>query len=285
MEQNQKNNVKLGNQVSQRGGLLNGSYNAPLQADIPVEQMARQAQLQAEASRLKLKQDVDVLKRYNSEVNQLNARVLLALKVISGENRDSTTEAWRKWWVELEETSTIAPPRTRMVDLDTSKPPMASEIGAKGRLPSLGKGTLVWTEMGLRAIEEIRAGDLVLTQDLTSGALAITPVWSTRRIDPALAHSVRFEGLTLVATEMERIWVAGRGWVPIGRLREGDKVRTLQGLARVEATDDAKVQPSYHIQVGDGRSIFVGTNGVMAHDDLVNNPVANPFDAEGGRVP
>src|SRR6185312_15399562 len=99
-------------------------------------------------------------------------------------------------------------------------------------MPSFAKGTPVWTRLGPRSIEDLRAGDLVLTQDPTSGALAFSPAWATRRIDPGLARSVQFEGGSIVATDLERFWLAGRGWVLLGDLKPGDAIRTLDGLVK-----------------------------------------------------
>jgi hypothetical protein len=279
LAQNQKNNANLGSMIGSVGKSSSSTFNMPIQADIPLEQMMRQAQQQAALARQALDQDVATLERYNADVKQMNDRAVAALKSLSGEAREPTFDAWRKWWVELEETSTIAPPRTRRADLDDEKDRLPTELGSKSRLPAFGKGTPVWTELGVRPIENIRSGDLVLTQDPTSGALAFTPVWSVRRIEPGLVRSLRFKGASFVATDLERFWIAGRGWVLLGDIQAGDPVRTLEGLARVVAVEEPKAEPAFHIQVGDSRGIFVGEKGMMAHDDQVNKPVASPFDA------
>jgi hypothetical protein len=278
LEQNQKNNQKVASSLTSAGAGALGGYRSPIQAEIPVEQMARQAEQQAALARQKLQSDVANLERFNADVNDLNARVVSALKSISGESREANFDAWRKWWVELEETSTIAPPRTRPGDLDAPKLE-ANPLGSKAHLPAFAKGTTVWTELGLRPIDDVRAGDLVLTQDPVSNSLGFTPVWSIRRIDPGLARTIRFANATVEATDLERFWVAGRGWVMLADLQKGDRVRTLDGLATIEAIEAPKPLPAFHVQVGDGRGLFVGESGMMAHDDLVNNPVATPFDS------
>jgi hypothetical protein len=278
MAQNQKNNTNLGNTIGRVGRSSSSSFNMPIQADIPLEQMMRQAQEQAALARQALNQDVASLESYNADVKQRNHRVVAALKTLTGEAREPNFDAWRKWWGELEETSTITPLPTRLADLDEETVLLPTKLGSKSRLPALGKGTPVWTERGVRPIEEIRSGDLVLTQDPTSGSLAFTPVWSIRRLEPGLVRSLRFKDASLVATDLERFWIAGRGWVLLGNIQAGDPIRTLQGLARVVAVEEPKAEPAFHIQVGDGRAIFVGEKGMMAHDDQVNHPVAVPFD-------
>ena len=77
---------------------------------------------------------------------------------------------------------------------------------------------------------------------------------------------------------MERFWVAGKGWVLLGDLKPGDVTRSLSGLRRVTAVEDAGVSPVCHVRVGEGRGIIVGQIGILAHGEQMVRPVVHAFD-------
>ncbi len=256
------------------------TFNTPVQSDIPVGQLMMQSQIQAEASRLQLQRDVDGLARYNADVDRVNGRAAMALKVAAGDDRGPKPDAWRRWAAEIDEMCSSVPPRSRDMLQDDTKPPASND--ARARLASFGKGTPVWTRSGLRPVDDLRAGDLVLTQDPAGGALAFEPILTIRRAASGLARPIAIGEATIVATDLERLWRPGRGWIVAGELRPGDPVRTLGGLARVTLVGDVKPQPVFHVQVFGGRGIFVGPAGILAHDDRVHNPVPVPFDSLSG---
>jgi hypothetical protein len=85
-----------------------------------------------------------------------------------------------------------------------------------------------------------------------------------------------------VATTIHRFWKAGQGWVMTRNLKPGDTLRTLGGLSRVDAVASDAVQPVYNLQVAEGHSYFVGSAGMLVHDNSTVEPVAAPFDAVPG---
>ncbi len=64
-------------------------------------------------------------------------------------------------------------------------------------------------------------------------------------------------------------------------LKPGDALRNLGGVAAVKSIESDKVQPVFNLRVADGESYFVGTSGVLAHDNSTVNPVPEAFDAVG----
>jgi hypothetical protein len=147
-------------------------------------------------------------------------------------------------------------------------------------LPGFAAGTQVWALSGPHAIESLRTGDRVLTQDVDTGALTIRPVLAIRRVarqQPIKTIAVGNDSIT--ATGLERLWLAGKGWVMAGDLKPGDLIRAIGGVRSITKIEDGAARPVYHIQVGDGRGIVVGQVGVLAHDEQLGQPVASAFDS------
>jgi hypothetical protein len=155
----------------------------------------------------------------------------------------------------------------------------AAKAGARARFAGLGTGTAVRTKLGPQPVEDLRAGDEVLTQDLATGALGFAPVLMIRRAPPGPALAIAIGDEALIVTELERVWVAGRGWTMARDLAPGGLVRAVGGTARVAAVETAKAQPVFHVRVAEGRGIFAGGRGVLAHDDRPARAAVAPFDA------
>jgi hypothetical protein len=133
---------------------------------------------------------------------------------------------------------------------------------------------------GLRPIEALRPGDLVLTQDPKGGELKYRAVVEVYHNPPNETYRVALEtGESIVATGIHRLWVAGKGWSMTRDLKPGDVLRTLGGVAVVKSVEADRTQPVYNLRVADGESYFVGQSGVLAHDNSTINPVPEPFDA------
>ncbi|MBX6313138.1 MAG: Hint domain-containing protein, partial [Isosphaeraceae bacterium] len=140
-------------------------------------------------------------------------------------------------------------------------------------------GTPVRARDGLRAIETLRVGDQVLTQDTTTGALSFQPVLAALHNPPNATYRIELGDTTIVATGIHRFWKAGQGWAMARELKPGDVLRTLSGLARVIAVESDAVQPVYNLEVGRNASFFVGRRGVLVHDYSLAQPTPHPFDA------
>ena len=132
---------------------------------------------------------------------------------------------------------------------------------------------------GLGPVESLRTGDQVLTQDPDSGDLSYRPVLAIRHgMRQPIKTLAIGDSAAIEATAMERFWVAGKGWVLLGDLKPGDATRSLSGLRRVTAVEDAGVSPVYHVRVGEGRGIIVGQIGILAHGEQMVRPAVHAFD-------
>src|SRR5262249_31354586 len=148
----------------------------------------------AAGAQAQLERDVAFVEAANATVRETNARLVEALRRVSGQDLGTDREAWLKWWMGRRGYN-YAPPEKRpapTVDVQvplpyvpSSGPPILTPGGAggggglhgwclvwdheKGQRPKTGScfaaGTLVLTPAGPRVIETLRAGDHVLTGD------------------------------------------------------------------------------------------------------------------------
>ncbi len=189
--------------------------------------------------------------------------------------------AWKSWWAGHEGyvIPTIQPRRTqiqqnvRMTVYSRSIPRPSHRCFAAG--------TLVRTLDGTRAIETLRVGDQVLTQDAESGSLQYQPIVAVFHNPPnqTLRITLEGQGEAIVSTGIHRFWKAGKGWVMARELKPGDTLRTLGGSARVQKVEPDQEQLVYNLEVASGRSYFVGKAGGLVHDNTPAQPVLAPFDA------
>jgi hypothetical protein len=134
-------------------------------------------------------------------------------------------------------------------------------------------GTPVHTERGLVAIEELHAGDLVLSRDDTTGEEAYRPIAQTfvTPDQPLLTIALedsRGEIETLEVTAPHPFQVQGRGWVAAGDLEPGDLVVSSGGghLRVASNQDSARSSTVYNFEVEDFHTYFVGHGAAWVHN-------------------
>jgi hypothetical protein len=139
-------------------------------------------------------------------------------------------------------------------------------------------GTLVNTLSGPRKIESIAAGDRVLSQDTSTGALSFQPVLATHRNGPAETFRITLDGETIVATGIHRFWRAGKGWTMARDLKAGDRLRMIGGTVLIRSIEPGATQMVYNLSVAQNRDFLVGSAGLLVHDYSFVLPVSEPFD-------
>ena len=213
---------------------------------------------------------------------------------VSGRNHGPDRSSWERWLTDLKGYAYVSPPSpvdkpTYVEEVPVSiipQPPIVASviegpIVAVERHSCFGAGTLVWTEDGKRPIETIRQGDQVLTRNTATGVLGFQPVVMVYHNPPNATHRLDLDGESIVATGIHRFWKAGAGWVMARELKAGDRLRTVSGIASLTDLRTEKTQPVFNLELAGGDSFFVGTRGVLAHDNSMVSPVEKPFD----RVP
>ncbi len=136
-------------------------------------------------------------------------------------------------------------------------------------------GTPVWTQSGPVAIERIRSGDFVLSQDPATGRLAYQPVIDTTVRPPSELRRLSVNGETITTTLGHRFWVAGHGWRMAKFLEAGDPLFSSRGSLNLHSITGEEQAEAYNLVVDAFHTYFVGHNRLLVHDNNCPLPVAN----------
>jgi hypothetical protein len=135
----------------------------------------------------------------------------------------------------------------------------------------LGAGNKVWTDMGLKAIEEVQVGDRVLSQDPQTGELAYRPVLKTTVRPASRLVVLQACNQSIVTSGGHLFWVAGDGWVRASEMRGGMEMHALDGSVQLSTVERGRYEPSYNLVVADWHTYFVGEEKpVLCHDNTVS---------------
>jgi hypothetical protein len=149
---------------------------------------------------------------------------------------------------------------------------------------------LVATPDGLRAIEEIEIGDLVLAWDEETGRVEMRGVTGLIRPDPKLiwrleARDADQEAEVFYVTDDHPWFAKGMGWVETKDLRVGQALATADKrgikVLGVAATDRA--ERTYNLTVDGFHTFLVGEDGAVVHNcPEPKNMVKEPESAGNG---
>lgn len=229
----------------------------------------------------RLASDVEQIEAYNLDVQSTNEIVLPMLGNVTGLDASTQSElgvdpqAWQKWWAE-KQGYMLSNGRntTRRTFTEFNNFSVAIYF-----VSCFAANTPVHTRFGLKPIQEVKPGDLVLSQDPETGAVSYQPVFISHMTGTSRTLKLTLDDESIEATGIHRFWKVGAGWVMARELKVGDSVRLLGGTARVNGNDAAGRQKVYNLTVARNSDFFVGKLGALVHDYQIVPPVARAFDA------
>ncbi|HEX3595680.1 MAG TPA: polymorphic toxin-type HINT domain-containing protein, partial [Polyangiaceae bacterium] len=154
---------------------------------------------------------------------------------------------------------------------------VASKVGSAleggGACPCFAAGTLVATPNGLRPIDTLHPGDLVLSRDQATHKTQTSPVTrlfitpDKEVLELTFAHR---DGATetITATPGHPFWLDGAGWTEARNLALGAAVQTAEGgLATLSATLSREERTTvYNLEVEGTHTYFVGETKAWVHN-------------------
>jgi hypothetical protein len=169
----------------------------------------------------------------------------------------------------------IVSPLARHVwsELHRSKAGRAGHAARRPHAPSAIRRDESHANHELKAIEDVRVGDIVWAWDEVHGALRQRSVRRLfrHRNKTLLAISIVDAGgrpHVIEATTEHPFWVERKGWVPADRLARGDELKHIDGQTRVRVLSIQVVGAAdvFNFEVGDAHTYFVGAPGVLVHN-------------------
>lgn len=283
---------RTGSQVASTSAGLQISAMSMIQYQRMVElrtqlmlQTARRLAMEVER---KLVRDVAALQAYNQAADESNERIAAILSSLTGQDLGKNPDAWRTWWADRQgyvyQPDGDKPGKPRIKPTIETQTPLLL-VGPEPPVfhaACFAPGTLVQTRKGPLPIKSLAVGDMVLSQDTTTGALGYQPVIAVHHNPPSPTFRLKTaKSEPIETTGIHRFWVAGRGWIMARDLKIGDPIRVLGGVSRVEELEPTgKVEPVvYNLDIASNRDFFVGRIGLLAHDNSLPLPDARRFDA------
>lgn len=208
------------------------------------------------------------LDEHNAASAERNARIIQVLKkVLDEEPSREDVAAWWESWQNYNELSygdinRVVETRLDETYLTRLEPPCEC----------FAPGTLVWRQSGPTPIEQIRVGDMVLSQHPSTGELAYRPVLETTVGPLSAVMKVKLPNEEFVSTLGHRFWVDGSGWAMAKELQLPASLHTLQGSAKIEElTPDGELE-CHNLVVDDFHTFVIGKSQLVVHDKTCPQP-------------
>ena len=130
-------------------------------------------------------------------------------------------------------------------------------------------GTMVKTEEGYKAIEEIEVGDKVWSWDEATGEQALKTVVQLFRNEKERIVHIEVAGEKIQTTLGHPFYVVGKGWVKAGELKSGDVLKLYDGKeAEINSIYIKESKPviTYNFEVEDSHTYYVTQSDVLVHN-------------------
>jgi RHS repeat-associated protein len=135
------------------------------------------------------------------------------------------------------------------------------------------EGTEIYTADGMKAIEQLKIGDMVWARDEKTGLTALKPVTqmfvtAAKPIFALVTQLADGSQETIEVTDNHPYWVIGQGWVDSGKLLPGMQIENFAKgqLVVVSLTAMPHNEVTYNFTVGDFHTYFVGGQRALVHN-------------------
>jgi hypothetical protein len=204
----------------------------------------------------------------NEKLAAMNERIVAVLTSVTDQSFGNNPRQWWDWWQDYTDYD-----RSRERPIYETRE--ESGVYVRPERPAYEcfvRGTPVWTKTGRRPIESLAVGDLVLSQNVNSGEIAYKPVLlrTLRQAGPVVEIATSKEKFR--STRGHPLWVDGAGWRMAKELEAGANLHALAGQPCVESVEPATNAETYNLVVADFNTYFIGTNGVLVHDNTPRRP-------------
>ena len=133
------------------------------------------------------------------------------------------------------------------------------------------EGTLVETEDGLKPIEEIKEGDLVLAFDEQTGEQSFKSVARLFRNTTSEWYHITVNGEEIICTAEHPFYVVGMGFVPAKDLSVKDKLLSSDNsVVEIDSITIERLttpETTYNFEVEDFHTYYVGETTVLVHNE------------------
>tara|TARA_B100000745_G_scaffold299691_1_gene251117 strand:- start:1613 stop:3448 length:1836 start_codon:yes stop_codon:yes gene_type:complete len=154
-------------------------------------------------------------------------------------------------------------------------------LGDESMVACFVKGTLIHTQKGMKPIEAVTIGDMVLAQPDLKGERAYKPVANIfsgsekRIVELQVFNSEQSE--TIFTTEKHPFWVVDHGWKKAADIEPGSLLELANGkIAQVETVvDTGRIEPVFNFEVSDFHTYYVGELGVWVHNTSAVQPTTD----------
>jgi hypothetical protein len=215
-----------------------------------------------------------VRRRHNAAVEVRNGRIMHVLAQVTDQRQLDEPADWWSWWDEYQGVHYLGrPTNTRYTRSDIAmQRSVAVAPISTARHECFAPGTPVWTAMGPVAIETLRVGDLVLSQDVETGELALKPVLAATVRPAEQLVSVDLGREQIESTAGHPYWVLGEGWTLARKLSTEKFPYALDTTATVQAVRKGAESVSHNLVVADFHTYLVGQSRLLVHDNTRPRP-------------
>jgi len=249
----------------------------------------------------------------NQRIALMNARIATALNNATGQERADQPAQWWQWWNEVNEVfvpdekpvntrhmqnqwtrfgnavrteawrrqredSALARQADALARSQRWQQGQATQSAARvqifRRRDCLAAGTMIWTIMGMKAVETLRTGDMVLSQNIETGELAYKVVLKTTTRPTSQLVKIHAGSEVLQASGGHPFWIDGEGWVKARDIRSGMQMHTAGSVRTISKVAAGEEAVSYNLIVDGFHTYFAGKSKLLSHDNTPRRPTA-----------